>query len=233
MIYLSKWWFSRSQTGLNDQQFLLWHPHTSNPSLLFWEPSYLTHEVMSDTPHASFRSSCWRSLAELCQSIGYEKMGKLPSQQRWLFWRIRKWFCRSNRANARNRSAQMKILDQFPNIETHHNLPRACCVLPRYFSMVGILSFFHATDRVRLPFALVDVLGPYTIPVTCDLPGRRTCDVSVPISGMVKKLVGGLEPWNFICSPIGAGWWSNLTNSIMFQGGRYTTNWLYEVICNA
>jgi len=109
----------------------------------------------------------------------------------------------------------MKILDQFPNIETHHNLPRACCVLPRYFSMVGKLSFFHATDRVRLPFALVDVLGPYTIPVTCDLPGRRTgpmCrnaewffDVSVPISGMVKT-----------------GWWFGTMEFDMFPN----RNWM-------
>jgi len=176
MIYLSKWWFSRSQTGLNDQQFLLWHPHTSNPSLLFWAPRYyLTHEVMSDTPHASFRSSCWRSLAELCQSIGYEKMGKLPSQQRWLFWRIRKWFCRSNRANARNRSAQMKILDQFPNIETHHNLPILLRLTPVFLHgrKAQLFSWCHGSREA----SICSGGRPWTIHHPCDLWPARAADL--------------------------------------------------------
>ena len=45
----------------------------------------------------------------------------------------------------------------------------------------------YRTGSARLPFALVDVLGPYTVPVTCGLAGPSSCPARLKLNA--KKLV--------------------------------------------
>ena len=144
-------------------------------------PPFLGAQILPDPRGYVRHTSRFLSLFMLTQLGGALPVhwvwenGEASSQQRWLFWRIRKWFCRSNRANARNRSAQMKILDQFPNIETHHNLPILLRLTPVFLHgrKAQLFSWCHGSREA----SICSGGRPWTIHHPCDLWPARAADL--------------------------------------------------------